>query len=1227
MEKNFITRLSFSIVYLYVLLFSVQTLSAQSQTTRAMPSQDYLVHHFIENKGQLPDSILFDCPTKNGHFYFMKNGFIVSKTQPLPSHKSFHQEQIDSNARRTGKTENDLSIVKGHNYQIRFDHYNLGSTLRPQRLIATRFNYILNTVEKEITASCAAYQTLVYENVYAGIDVRFFVHNQQLKYDIVVHPNGNIKDFSFGYSGVENMRIHQHKLVYETSLETIEEDIPESFLHDGEGKKEMVKVRYALDKNVVRFQIKNYAKNKTLTIDPTLVFASFSGSPIDNWGFTSTYGADGSFYLGGIVFASGYNTSIGAFQLSFGGGARGSSSFVPSTGLGGSFPTDAVIMKFNATGTEVLYATYLGGQGDELPNSLIEDSKGNLLILGRTSSGTNFPRQNRSSYGSLGSTDIFITKLNVNGSAVVKSWLIGGSGADGVNVFVSYISQRQTETNRFYSDMSRGEIILDEQDNIYVLSQTQSANFPTFAAFQNTFGGGTQDAAFVKISPDMNTILCSSFLGGNRTDAGFVLNYNKQNNMIYLAGTTMSANFPGDKTGVLQSTLSGPTDGFVSRISNTNYTLEKTTFIGTPSNDYLYGIRSDKNGNIYIMGVTEGNWNVVNSAYNIGYGKQFIAKLPADLDTYIYTTRFGTNSIDPNISPVAFAVDRCENLYIAGFGQTHLSERSLYRVAGTTGLPVSADAIKKTTDGGDFYFIVFEKNANRILYSTFYGITTNTFGDHVDGGTSRFDPNGVIYQAICASCSVNSRYPTTPGVIFPSKGAPIEECNMLGVKIDFNLSGVVASLNSEFLAFPSAVKACFNSTILFVDTKEQGERYEWNFDDGTGNITTTVPKINHAFARPGRYNVRLVSFRASTCNGSDTSFRVMTITENKVQSKMSLARDSTRCDVLKVNFKNLSAMTENTNIEDSLFKWNYGDGTQEILPKKNHPTHIYAKGGQYTVTLTVVSQFCNESQAISTIFLLTPTTTAAFSFPHGACLKQNVTVNNTSVGADEYFWYVDGNLFSKEQSPTFLFIQQKPYIIQLKTVNSFSCNKIDSMSLTIIPLLPPQSNFSVVYESSEQNLIPKFINQSTNATLYTWNFGDSTSIVTTQKDTLLYHFYKNSTTYLACLTAHNQNCFHQTCKNISIALTPTVLSPNAFTPNGDGINDKFFVRVIGGTFVQKKIYNRWGQLVFETTKENEAWDGTYLGKLQAPDAYNFVVEYQTETGQVNYYKGSITLIQ
>ena len=216
-------------------------------------------------------------------------------------------------------------------------------------------------------------------------------------------------------------------------------------------------------------------------------------------------------------------------------------------------------MKFSSNGSKRLYATYIGGKGDEQPHSLVADAFGNLVIAGRTSS-PDYPAKTPGGINDVakGGYDIILTKLNANGTALIASRIIGGRGDDGVNIAPKYdgtIVGPGTHSLRLnYGDDGRSEVIFDNAGNVCLASCTSSSDFPVTAnAFQKSYGG-EQDGVFIKTSPDLSVILACSFLGGSSPDAAFALALNPVTNNLYVAGVTSSIDLQGTGNGrVIQS--------------------------------------------------------------------------------------------------------------------------------------------------------------------------------------------------------------------------------------------------------------------------------------------------------------------------------------------------------------------------------------------------------------------------------------------------------------------------------------------------------------------------------------------------------------------------------------------------------------------------------------------------------------------------------------------------
>src|SRR5258708_1179191 len=621
-------------------------------------------------------------------------------------------------------------LIHSNAYSVSFLGGSEGVTIIPDKPMPSYNNYFIGHDPSKWASNCRIFQGVTYKNIYPNIDVRYYSDKGQLKYDIIVHPGGDVDQIALRYEGADKLSTKKGQLIVSTSVGQVKELAPYSYLFNEQGKTEIGCKFSIRDGNTVRFKVGEHDPGSTLIIDPSLVFCTFTGSKVSNWGFTATPGPDGSFFAGGIVFGEAFPWSTGALQPQYGGGQF-----------------DVGIMKFSSNGANKVYATYIGGNDSETPHSMICDAQGNLIVLGRTYS-SDFPYKTTAGPG--GAADIFVAKLNASGSVLIGCMRIGGTGNDCVNMEDQLRNHNEKADSlvRNYGDDSRSEVVLDGSNNILVAASTQSSApeglFPIVGAvFQPNYGGGWQDGVVLKIDPDCNHLIWSSFLGGTGSDAAVVLKADPLNGDIYVGGVTTSSDFPGNKAGVIQAAYSGGAcDGFVTVISADGRTQKKSSYFGTPAADALYGLQFDKKGVPYIIGTADGTWTVTpNVTYFTQGAKQFVSKLQPDLSAYVYSTTFGLaprtgpGGNFPNISPVAFLVDRCENVYVSGWGGWIIpGEGDPYGLSGTLGMPVTPDAIKKQTDNRDFYFIVLKKNSSALLYGTFYGQDDNgkSISEHVD---------------------------------------------------------------------------------------------------------------------------------------------------------------------------------------------------------------------------------------------------------------------------------------------------------------------------------------------------------------------------------------------------------------------------------------------------------------------------------------------------------------
>lgn len=888
---------------------------------------------FVENKGQWDSTVKFRGQTSVGAFFLQANGFTVLLHNPQELQELMHGRHT----KQSGQT-NDNPVLHSHAYAVRFEGSSQEAAIVPEKVQGAHNNYFIGNDPARWASDCKIYGAVTYKNVYPNIDIRYYSDKGQLKYDLVVHPGGEVSDIAMKVDGAGKLAVKKGELLISTSVGEVKELVPSTYQISAQEQKQ-VDCRYEITGgDRVRFRVKNYDRRATLVIDPTLIFSTFTGSSSDNWGFSATPGPDGSTFVAGIVFGGGFPVTTGAFQTNFQGGSTQR--------------IDIGIMKLSPDGSNRLYATYLGGSADEYPHSLISDAQGNLIVAGKTYS-ANYPTSPGGAVGAGGGADIIVTKLNAAGNAIIGSMRIGGSGNDGVNIETQHQTgnHRSVSLIRFYGDESRSEVILDEGGYIYVASSTQSANFPvTPSVFQPAYGGGPQDGVLLKLNPSATALVFASFLGGSKEDGAFVLSLHPFNKTIYVAGGTASSDFPGDKTGVLQGAYQGGiADGFIAVVSNDGSTLIKSTYQGTEQVDIIYGIQFDKKGFPYIMGTTRGSWPVVNAVFVNAGAKQFVSKLLPDLSAYVYSTTFGTSNPLPNISPVAFLVDRCENVYVSGWGGYLFTGSDPYGQAGTAGMPITANAFKSTTDGFDFYFIVIKKNASQLLYATYFGQNGGMVNDHVDGGTSRFDDNGVIHQAICANCGGGAVFPTTPGVWSPGNGTGGKACNLAAVKIAFNYAGVSSGVRSYINGNADTI-GCVPLTVTLRDTVRNAQSYEWDFGDSSPVLRTTSYEVPYTFTQPGTYRVQLIAIDSATCNIRDTSYVAIRAGNNKADLAF-VAAKLPPCQSLSYSFTNTSAALFGPSMANKTFTWDFGDGTRKTVAGLVSVTHSFPNAGTFRVRL------------------------------------------------------------------------------------------------------------------------------------------------------------------------------------------------------------------------------------------------------------------------------------
>jgi gliding motility-associated-like protein len=1174
---------------------------------------------FVENKGQWNEQVKFRGEVANGVFFIRERGFTILQHDPLAVKKIAEAKHGHA----------DSFTIRSHAWNVDFVNASTGKlttnpvNIQADKPLPTYHNYFLGNDPSRWASNCNIYQGVTVKDIYPSIDLRYYTDEGTLKYELIVHPGGKPEDILLRYEGVNGLSIDNKELVVKTSLRDFRESAPFTFQPDVQGKKE-IPSRYKLEGNLLRFSIKEYDPTKILVIDPSIIFCSFSGSTADNWGFTATYGPDGAMFAGGTVFNDGgrFPTTTGAIQSVFQGGE-----------------TDIALIKLTPDGRNRVWATYLGGSGNEQPHSLVVDAQSNVYVTGRTNSpntAAGFPVLNNGNLAGDG-FDIVVAKINPAGTALLGSRKIGGAAADGVNIAPA---RSLNSLQRNYGDDGRGEIILDATGNAIVVSHSQSngaggARFPvTSGAFQTTFGGGLQDAVILKWSNDLSSLIFASFMGGTGNDAGYVVAINPSNGNIYMAGGTESANLiPSSQTGiVIGSTLQGVIDGYVTIINPAGTQRILTSYLGTVGVDQVFGVQFDTNGFPYVMGQTTGAWPIRNANFNNPAGKQFIAKLKPDLSEFIYSTAFGSGAATPNISPVAFLVDRCENVYMSGWGGTGFG--SGFASAGTAGLPITPDAFKSNTDGKDFYFFVLKKDAASQLFGSFFGEdnSVNDGNDHVDGGTSRFDKSGSIYQAICGNCKIGTinrpNYPVTAGAWSTVNNSSGAGCSLTMVKIAMNLAGVQSAIRSSINNVTGDTLGCVPLTVQFADSVGNAQSYEWDFGDGSPRETTTTANNSHSFATVGTYRVMLIAIDPNSCNGRDTSYVNIRVGNIEAQLNFNPVKLAP-CTAFNYRFDNLSTTLPGYPFRANSFQWDFGDGSPKVTAGFTAVNHSYAGPGTYQVKLYLLDTlYCNAPDSIVIAVNVAENVKAGFTIDAVVCAPFDAKFNNTSIAGQNYQWSFGDGGTSTQASPTYTYATPGTYVVTLVANNPNTCNLTDTFRFTIQVLDAPQADFSFSPTTPVPNTPHTFTNlSSADAVRFKWVFGDGDSLLTASRAPLTYQ-YKSSGTFQVCLTSYNQlDCPRTVCRTLETSINPLVDVPNAFTPLTGDVNSVIKVQGFGIVKMKWEIWNRWGQKVFESADPKSGWDGKIKGMVQPMDVYMYTLAVEFYDGRKITKKGDITLLR
>ncbi|MFD1140581.1 gliding motility-associated C-terminal domain-containing protein [Larkinella insperata] len=962
---------------------------------------------FVQNKGQWSPDVLYRAELPGG-FLFLKKKSLHYLFYDSESLDRLHSGPSSQPAARTAPPPTRSEpMVRAHGVDVQLQNSQPTARIESKNRVSDNINYFLGNESSRWASAVPAFGEVIYHDIYPGINLRLFAYYQTLKYEFIVRPGADPSVIRLHYNGATAVRQENGQLIIQTSLLPFREEKPYSFTEKN-GKTTEVASQWLLDGQTAAFGFPSgYDSQQPLTIDPTLIFSTYSGSVSDNWGHTATYDNEGNLYTAGTVFGNSFVPTTGAFQTRYGA------------------EIDIAIMKFSPDGKQLLYAAYLGGSTGETPHSLIVNSKNELLIYGVTSS-TNFPTTasayNRkfaggssyipignqtpdpsSLYGSIyfrNGTDLFLAKISPDGRALQGSTYVGGSSNDGLNYADLHLGIYN------YGDDLRGEVILDKNDNVYVATVTMSADFPVTANASQSKLLGPADAVLLQMSPDLSQLRWSTFFGGSGYDVSYALRVG-DSGAVYAVGTTLSNDLPGT-TGAHQSQPGGQEDGFLVKFVNNR--VERSTYLGTSADDAAYLIDLDAQENPHVFGLTRGQYPVSDSVYQNARSGQFIHALDPSLSKTLFSTVIGSGRSSPDISPTAFLVNECGNIYLSGWGGV-VNVRSGNGSSSTRGLPVTPEAHRRTTDGSNYWLALLERGGKSLLYATFFGSQNpQGRGDHVDGGTSRFDKSGVIYHAACACGGTN--FPATAQVWSPTNKSP--NCNNAAFK--FDIDRLKAAFDAYEGTKKDVVEGCTPLTLNFVNTSEGGITYAWDFG-GTGT-SSSAGQVSHTFDKPGEYTVTLSAFNKLTCKQVDVAQKIIKV----YPANFKVSSDTTICPGKPVQLLADGGKT---------YEWSPAQGMASATV--NNPTVQPTQTTTYTVKMTNESGCSAEKKVtIKTDDAFRPVAEVRLNSECGQPMK--VELVNKTAGADNYQWAMgNGDTLRANTPGSYQYANSGQYQISLTT--------------------------------------------------------------------------------------------------------------------------------------------------------------------------------------------------
>jgi pimeloyl-ACP methyl ester carboxylesterase len=616
---------------------------------------------FVPNRGQWDSRASYRCDIGGATIWYTSHAVLFELTRLTPTEviSSVQLDPMVNNRLAHGDRGRRESLV----YALRLNDINQHSVIDGESPTGGTVNYFTGNNPALWQTDIPVFTSIVYRDVYPGIDLRYKGNPNRLEYDFELSPYADPTKISLQFEGVKEISIGDRgELLVTTDWGTLVEQPPKVFQRDN-GVNREIKSGYTLGSgSSFGFKLsKEYDPSLPMLIDPVLSFSTYIGGAADDIGAGIITDTAGAIYVTGYTNSGNFPT-VGAYDATANG------------------DYDVFVTKLNPNGQSVVYSTFVGGIGDDRASAIAAFPSGEVAITGYTSS-SDYPTQNPYDNSANGLQDAFVTRLSAAGNSLVYSTYIGGAG----------------------DDRAHG-IAVDASGRVYIAGETASSDFPSPSGFDNSANGGF-DCFAARLSSSGATLEYGTYLGGSSDDGAFGIAVDNAG-VAYLAGYTSSSSFP--TASPYDGTHNFGYDAFVSKISASGGTLSYSTFLGGTGADWATGIARDGSNNMYITGLTTSNLFPTANAYDGSFASvfdAFVTKIAASGASLSYSTFLGSSGADQGL---AIAVDLSNQAVVTG-------------LTNSSNFP-TLNAVRPLWSGLEDMFVTkFTAAGNQLVYSTYLG--------------------------------------------------------------------------------------------------------------------------------------------------------------------------------------------------------------------------------------------------------------------------------------------------------------------------------------------------------------------------------------------------------------------------------------------------------------------------------------------------------------------------